>query len=238
MKQQINNSEAKPARHIFIADWISRLNQGASFLDAGAGVMRYKHLCKHLQYISQDFGSFEGETEKNSVSDYKWDSKKCDLISDITTIPLDTCSMDYILCSEVLEHLPRPREGIRELARILRKGGELLITAPFSTSYHQEPYLFCSGFSKYFYKNIAEEFNLEIKQIVEVGSVANVIIRDLKKIILPLSPEHSKEENTNSNSLEITEKHANFIKTLELNRDKINSLLHKQPEAYFIIYTK
>ena len=238
MQLQINNSEAKPARHLFIADWISRLDQGANFLDAGAGVMRYKDLCKHLRYISQDFGSFEGEASKSTISGYKWDAKQCDLISDITTIPLDTCSMDYILCSEVLEHLPRPREGIRELVRILKKGGELLITAPFSTSYHQEPYLFCSGFSKYFYKSIAEEYNLEISQITEVGNVANVIMRDLKKIMLTISQESLKSKNPDPDRLTITNKYSDFLNTLNLDYDKINSLLHKQPEAYFVIFKK
>ena len=40
-------------------------------------------------------------------------------------------SLDYILSSDVMEHVPRPLEALRETYRILRPGGCHLFTAPF-----------------------------------------------------------------------------------------------------------
>ena len=46
--------------------------------------------------------------------------KKCDIISDITNIPLKDQSIEHILCSEVFEHLPNPVLALKELSRIIK----------------------------------------------------------------------------------------------------------------------
>jgi len=38
----------------------------------------------------------------------------------------DSC-FDAVVCGWVLEHLPDPRPGLRELARVLQPGGKLLL---------------------------------------------------------------------------------------------------------------
>jgi hypothetical protein len=37
-------------------------------------------------------------------------------------------SLDFILCNDVLEHIPRPRIAVNEFARALRPGGELILS--------------------------------------------------------------------------------------------------------------
>lgn len=46
-------------------------------------------------------------------------------------------SLDVILSSDVLEHVPEYRQALRETARILRPGGWHVFTAPFDLSRHQ-----------------------------------------------------------------------------------------------------
>lgn len=46
------------------------------------------------------------------------------------TLPLPDSAADIVICSHVLEHLPRPEFTAAELARILRPGGMLLIGVP------------------------------------------------------------------------------------------------------------
>lgn len=56
----------------------------------------------------------------------------CDLTGDITNMPeIPDNSLDAIVCAEVLEHCERPPEACRELYRVLRPGGLLLVAAPF-----------------------------------------------------------------------------------------------------------
>lgn len=157
-------------RSIFIEDWIDSLPIDSTLLDAGAGPQRYKKYAKHLNYISQDFGSYEGGTDIIGNENSSWNSKECNIISDICAIPLEDESIDYILCSEVFEHLPNPHLALKELARLVRKGGKILVTAPYRCLYHQEPYFFYSGFSKYWYEHFGKENNLKILKIKSNGN--------------------------------------------------------------------
>lgn len=48
-------------------------------------------------------------------------------------------SFQFILCTEVLEHVPRWQEAFRNLADLLAPGGRLLITTPHIWLPHEEP---------------------------------------------------------------------------------------------------
>jgi len=54
--------------------------------------------------------------------------------------PIETASVDFILCSEVLEHIPDPDSFLGEVRRCLRPGGRALLTVPFSARWHFIPY--------------------------------------------------------------------------------------------------
>jgi ubiquinone/menaquinone biosynthesis C-methylase UbiE len=47
--------------------------------------------------------------------------------ADLTRQPYPTAAFDAVVCGWVLEHLPDPRPGLRELARVLRTGGKMLL---------------------------------------------------------------------------------------------------------------
>ena len=47
--------------------------------------------------------------------------------ADLTRLPYADESFDAIVCGWVLEHLPDPRPGLRDLARVLRPGGKMLL---------------------------------------------------------------------------------------------------------------
>jgi ubiquinone/menaquinone biosynthesis C-methylase UbiE len=48
-------------------------------------------------------------------------------VADLTRLPYSDAGFDAAVCGWVLEHLPDPRSGLRELARVLRPGGKLLL---------------------------------------------------------------------------------------------------------------
>lgn len=49
---------------------------------------------------------------------------------DITRLPLQSASVDVIICSHVLEHIPDDRQAMRELYRVLRPGGWAVLQVP------------------------------------------------------------------------------------------------------------
>lgn len=54
--------------------------------------------------------------------------------------PVDAGAFDMALCTEVLEHIPEPRQLLAQAYRSLRPGGRLLLTAPFAARWHFIPY--------------------------------------------------------------------------------------------------
>jgi len=52
---------------------------------------------------------------------------------DLTQLPFADTSFDCITCGWVIEHLPDPRPGLRELSRVLQPGGRLLLLATEDT---------------------------------------------------------------------------------------------------------
>ncbi|MRR36812.1 SAM-dependent methyltransferase, partial [bacterium] len=137
-------------------DWLEQalreIPAGSRILDAGAGELRYRKFCCHLEYVSQDFAQYDGRGDTVGLHSGSWDQTKLDIVSDITAIPEPDGSFDAILCVEVLEHLPDPLAALREFARLLRSGGQLVVTAPFCSLTHLAPYFFSTGFSRYFYE--------------------------------------------------------------------------------------
>jgi SAM-dependent methyltransferase len=57
-------------------------------------------------------------------------------------LPFASGSMNGILCTEVLEHVPEPALFLMELYRVLAPGGAVLLTTPQTWGLHEEPYDF------------------------------------------------------------------------------------------------
>jgi SAM-dependent methyltransferase len=49
----------------------------------------------------------------------------------ITKLTFDDNSFRYVLNFDVLEHIPNPEDGLKEIYRVLTKGGKLLLSVPF-----------------------------------------------------------------------------------------------------------
>ncbi|RYZ48810.1 MAG: methyltransferase domain-containing protein [Sphingobacteriales bacterium] len=52
------------------------------------------------------------------------------LVADVFELPLQPASMDCIVASEIIEHVPDPRRFINCLFEVLKPGGKLIITTP------------------------------------------------------------------------------------------------------------
>lgn len=143
-------------RDQWVAEQAKNIPTGATVLDAGAGTCKYKPLFAHCDYKAQDFARYSGEEHKYGELDY---------VCDITEIPVSGGSFDYVLCTEVFEHLPCPDLAVREFCRILRGRGTLLLTAPLNARLHMEPYHYYGGFTPHWYRKFVPEAGFEIKSI-------------------------------------------------------------------------
>jgi SAM-dependent methyltransferase len=99
-----------------------------SILDAGCGNGRYSiHLLKTAD-TDATLTAFDLSLGMLARARKRLDSKRVTFCSaDLTKLPYPSASFDAAICGWVLEHLPDPRPGLRELARVLQPGGKLLL---------------------------------------------------------------------------------------------------------------
>lgn len=109
-----------------------------------------------------------------------------DIVSfDGISIPFDDESFDHVICTEVLEHAADPVVLIEEMHRVLRRGGSLVVTVPFSARVHHAPY----DFHRFTVYRLAQMFsNFSSVEIRERGDDLSVIANKLIVLCMRLRP--------------------------------------------------
>jgi len=128
-----------------------RLNGSGTWLDIGCGSRPYEALFNVEQFIGLDV------IESGRPTDLKLP----DVLFDGIRFPICNESIDGILCTQVLEHVTSPENLLMEMARILKPGGKLILTAPFLWEEHEVPYDFYR-FSHYGLKRLLESQGFQI----------------------------------------------------------------------------
>lgn len=111
----------------FYANTFITVDRSASILDLGGkkknkrGVFSIDLYCNNVRYANLD---------KNTDPDFYCDA---------TSVPVAPGTFDYVILSEVLEHVPEPTLVLKECFRVLKDGGELVATAPFCFHVHPDP---------------------------------------------------------------------------------------------------
>lgn len=182
LKQIIGINANEEARNRWLAQTLAAVPSGKRILDAGAGELRNKPLCSHLIYVSQDVCQYEGKGDAQGLQTGTWDTSKIDLVCDILNVPEPDASFDVILCSEVFEHLPDALKALDEFARLLKLGGELIVTAPFSSLVHFAPYHYATGFSRYWYEYHLPLRNFEIHELKPNGDWFSYVKQEMLRL--------------------------------------------------------
>jgi len=102
----------------------SLLKNKGLILDAGCGKGRYIDYFNKNKIIAIDIS-------KSSIKKIKLlNNKNYYLISDATCLPFKNNMFDFILFSEVIEHLDNPYKALVELERVLKVNGTMIISTP------------------------------------------------------------------------------------------------------------
>jgi SAM-dependent methyltransferase len=156
--------------------------KGSSILDAGAGTQRYRKFCDHLNYVSQDFGEYDGKGDSAGLQTGAFNYGRLDIVSDITSIPKPDAYFDAIMCIEVLEHVPDPIQAIKEFARLLKPNGYLVLTSPFCSLTHFAPYHFSTGFNKYWYEKHLKDNYFSITEMTSNGNYFEYLAQEISRL--------------------------------------------------------
>jgi SAM-dependent methyltransferase len=103
----------------------------ASLLDAGCGDGRYFHVIAPNPPAERLVGCDISErilaTARETAAAVGLSPEL--VRANVESLPFGDGSFDLVLCTQVLEHLLGPADGVRELARVLRPGGTLILSA-------------------------------------------------------------------------------------------------------------
>ena len=106
----------------FLESWQDRIH--GKVLDVGVGTWAYPRqlLQDRCDYTATDC----------------FEHPNIDVVSDIhhLTDVFQPGSFDFVICTDVFEHIPRPWEAVQELHAVLKPGGTLLLTTPFNFHLH------------------------------------------------------------------------------------------------------
>lgn len=134
------------------------LKPGMSVYDIGCGEKPFASFFKNMgvTYIGVD------------VADGFYDASHIDIIGSAYAVPLDDGKADAVLSSQVLEHLEKPVDAIREAHRILKAGGLFFASFPFLYPVHAAPHDYLR-YTEYFIRNTFEAQGFELVEHKAIG---------------------------------------------------------------------
>ena len=135
--QRFKRWNERPVEFRFVFEQLTRLcGTAQTVLDVGTGTTALPHLMANCGFVV---------TAIDNVRDY-WDEGMVNrhfhvIDDDITRSGMKTESHDVVTCVSVLEHIPPHLEAMRNMHRVLRAGGHLILTVPYhETEYHPNVY--------------------------------------------------------------------------------------------------
>ncbi len=101
-------------------------------------------------------------------TDYLSERSRPDVVCSALDLPFEKNSFDTVVSTEVLEHVPDPLRAMREMQRVLRPGGYLVLSTPMYWPRHEVPY----DFFRYPYDGIlylVKESGFELTKLYNRG---------------------------------------------------------------------
>jgi len=145
-------------------------------LDAGAGSAPYRDLFSHVTYEAADVAATPGK-------DYSHIDYRCDVVD----VPVADGRFDLIWCSQVLEHVREPERALREFHRILKRGGEVWLTAPFYYEEHEMPWDFFR-YTRSAWEHFAELIGFEVVEIERMEGAFGTVAYSLQAAARAMPP--------------------------------------------------
>lgn len=144
---------------------VARRCVSGDLLDVGCGHKPYERLFadRVRRHIGVDYPP---TVERHMASGYR--TPRADIHGAGEALPIRSKAMDTVLCTQVLEHSREPARMMAEMARVLKPGGYLILTAPQEWGLHQEPHDYFR-FTCYGLMYLAEAQGLRVEYVAPRG---------------------------------------------------------------------
>lgn len=135
-------------------------------MDFGCGSKPYRSFFNVTEYVGVDFEN-EGHPHDNEVIDVYYDGKK---------LPFEAAAFDSILCSEVFEHVFNLEEILKELNRVLKMDGKMLVTCPFVWNEHEVPHDY-ARYTRFALESLLQKAGFEIVAYSKSGNFITTLFQ-------------------------------------------------------------
>jgi SAM-dependent methyltransferase len=153
MKRAANSTWYNWYANDLLARDVEALTRGLSgdvVVDVGSGTSPYRGFVSAFRhYVGVDR---PGRPDSGSHPD---------VFGAAAALPLRDAVADAVLCTEVIEHVPDPGALVAESARVLKPGGALVLSAPFTWHLHDEPHDYWR-FTEYGLRLLCERAGLRV----------------------------------------------------------------------------
>lgn len=158
----------------FFDNCVKEIAKEKVILDIGGGhpfqkeMGKYRHLFAASRYYSLDY------------------DPGChpDIVGDIHNLPFRSQSVYAVICKAVLEHVPEPQLAVKEMHRVLRKGGKIFAYVPFLLGYHgaqnyKDYYRFTRDGVEYLFRDFVEVKVVPVRGYFSTLALFFPVIRSL-----------------------------------------------------------
>jgi SAM-dependent methyltransferase len=139
-------------------------------LDVGCGNKPYQPI--FAPHVTEYIGIEHEATFAATAAGHQ--GTRPDLTYDGQRIPFPDQSFDTVLNVQVLEHTPQPRLLLSEMARVLKPGGLLILSAPFQFRLHEQPHDYYR-YTSHGLRHLLDEAGLDVEEITQQGGLWSLI---------------------------------------------------------------
>lgn len=147
-------------------------------LDVGCGQKPYEEI--FAPYVDKYVGIEHEATF--SLTQASAHGKQPDFTYDGRTLPFADKSFDTVLNVQVLEHTPHPLTLMKEMARVLKPNGRLILSAPFQFRLHEQPHDYFR-YTVFGLTSLCEEVGLRVESVRHQGSLWSVLAHKLNSFL-------------------------------------------------------
>ena len=170
LEHLFENTAAKLNLHKYhlkrhIKEFSMHVKDPLKILDIGSATSPYKSFFAFKEYISLDI-EVRGEN--------------IDIIGDISNLPIQGNGMDCIICTEVIEHVKDTENAFRELNRVLKSEGYLILTIPFLIGVHDSIDFY--RFTETALRSLLDKYEFEILIFKKRGGIFSSLVSILSQI--------------------------------------------------------
>jgi SAM-dependent methyltransferase len=127
-------------------------------LNAGCGEGLYSPFIESFPEVTEIINI---DITQPHISERRSDPRNADAVGSVTALPVEDATVDWILCTEVIEHVHDDREAALELGRVLAPGGFALLSVPTPPAPH-DPEHVREGYSLEALRELLAQGGLEV----------------------------------------------------------------------------